>query len=59
MKEKGIKNHKKKKHREWRRREGFGSSTSSNRIANAVGKFCGREEFSFNGELLHTHTQCR
>jgi hypothetical protein len=58
VEEKGIKNHKKKHtHREGKRREGFVTSTSSNRIANAVGKFCGRGEFPIQWRVTpHKYT---
>jgi hypothetical protein len=57
VKEKGVKNRKKKTHREGKRGEVFVTSTSSNRIANAVEKFCGRGEFSIQWRVTpHTYT---
>jgi hypothetical protein len=41
-----------------KKKRGLWFCTSSNRIAKAAGRFCGRGELLFTGELLHIHTQC-
>jgi uncharacterized membrane protein len=57
VEEKGVKNHKKKTHREGKREEVFVTSTIRKRIANAVEKFCGRGEFSIQWRVTpHTYT---